>query len=146
MKTWFRRVRHLTRYVSSILKLISSIISASSRWNASRKKSQKGWDNFSKKISKIFKCLCFKRTILELISQDYNDGIPGFPDKMDAASNNVQDYHRIITDSVYSLRENHKIFHNFLDIRVIICQNIRFQSDGYLEQIDEFISAPPMIY
>ena len=49
MKTWFRRVRHLTRYVSSILKLISSIISASSRWKASRKKSQKGWDNFQKK-------------------------------------------------------------------------------------------------
>ena len=85
MKTWFRRVRHLTRYVSSILKLISSIISASSRWKASRKKSQKGWDNFQKKISKIFKCLCFKTTILELISQDDHDGIPGFPDKVDAA-------------------------------------------------------------
>ena len=72
MKTWFRRVKHLTRcrlhgvyprYVSTISKLISSIISASSRWKASRKclKSvSKGLRQFKKKISKIFKCRCFK--------------------------------------------------------------------------------------
>ena len=46
----------------------------------------------------------------------------------------------------YSVGKNHKFSENFLDIRIIICQNIRFLSDGYLEQIDEFISAPPMIY
>ena len=33
-----------------------------------------------------------------------------------------------------------------MNIIIIICQNIRFKSDGYLEQIGEFISAPPMIY
>ena len=55
------------------------------------KKVSKGLRQFFKKISKIFKCLCFKRTILELISQDYHDGIPEFPDKEDAAPRSVQD-------------------------------------------------------
>ena len=73
------------------------------------KKSQKGWENFLKKISKIFKCLCFKRTILELISQDYHDGIPEFPDKENAASENVQVYHNsVLSLTTYHSRENHK--------------------------------------
>ena len=99
-----------------------------------------------KKISKIFKCLCFKRTILELISQDYHDGIPEFPDKEDAAPRSVQD---ITISGHLSFSEIVKKtikFNKKMDIRMIICQNIRFQSDGYLEQIGEFISAPPMIY
>ena len=196
MKTWFRRVRHVTRYVSSILKLISSIISASSRWKASRKKVSKGLRQFSKKDFKDFQVSLFQDNNSRINFPRWSwwdsriprqsgcrDRVPKIQPKRQLIKRNSKSSYTVCYQTTaeprlewvctvvsyeitfgfrlkntFSVEFQTELFHRMstiiektikfkkMNIIVIICQNIRFKSDGYLEQIGEFISAPPMIY